>query len=455
MTDGSFEFRLADVGEGLHEAEVKRWLVRPGDRVALDQPLVEVETDKAVVELPSPVAGVVSVLGADEGAILHVGDIVAVLQPEGEIPDAGTPTPAMAAPQSAAPASTANSTRSMPDAAGRALATPAVRKLARDLGVDINRVPASGPGGRVLAVDVQAFAARDSGRTLDRDGAEAALEPLATAITPGGGAINRAPTDASLDQPVGARFIAPSAVSPDTNRPPPTADSRLPLRGLRRRIAQTMAQAWSTIPHITGFDEVEVSALVGLRERLKPAAEARGLRLTYLPFVVKAAALALREFPTLNASLDEAKEEIVLHGAVNAGIATATPDGLIVPVVKGADGLTLLELQAAIDALTERARARTATPEELHGGTFTITNFGALGGWQAAPIIRPGEAAILGVGRIQPRPWVVDGRVEPRPVLALSLAADHRLIDGDVSTAFLTRVGALLSEPGLMLLDMK
>jgi pyruvate dehydrogenase E2 component (dihydrolipoamide acetyltransferase) len=242
---------------------------------------------------------------------------------------------------------------------------------------------------------------------------------------------------------------------PDLAGQTATAGVRVPLRGLRRRIAQTMTQAWTTIPHITGFDEVNVAALVEIRERLKSLAEARGLRLTYLPFVVKAAAIALREHPIVNSSLDEERQEIVHHQQVNIGIATATADGLIVPVVRGAGGMTLLELQQAIDALTERARARIATLEELHGGTFTITNFGALGGWQAAPIIRPGEAAILGVGRIQQRPWVVDGRIEPRPILALSLAADHRLIDGDVSTAFLTRVGALLCDPGLMLLEMR
>jgi pyruvate dehydrogenase E2 component (dihydrolipoamide acetyltransferase) len=216
-----------------------------------------------------------------------------------------------------------------------------------------------------------------------------------------------------------------------------------------------MTQAWTTIPHITGFDEIDAAALVAVRERLRPGAAARGLRLTYLPFVVKAVCVALREQPIVNASLDEAAGEIVNHAAANIGIATATADGLIVPVLHDAAGMTLLEVQAAIDALSERARSRTITPAELHGGTFTITNFGALGGWQAAPIIRPGEAAILGVGRIQQRPWVVDGRVEPRPVLALSLSADHRLIDGDVSTAFLARIGALLSTPELLLLDLK
>ena len=215
-----------------------------------------------------------------------------------------------------------------------------------------------------------------------------------------------------------------------------------------------MTQAWTTIPHITGFEEVDATDLVSLREKLQPLAAARGLRLSYLPFVVKAAALALREFPMVNATLDEAAGEIVYHGAVNIGIATATPEGLMVPVLHDVPSQSIARIQAEIDRLAERARARTATPDELHGGTFTVSNFGALGGWQAVPIIRPGEAAVLGVGRISERPWAIDGRVEALPVLALALSADHRLIDGDVSTAFLSRVAALLTDPAMMLLDM-
>lgn len=448
MSDARFEFRLADVGEGLHEAEVRRWLVAAGDVVMLDQPLVEVETDKAVVELPSPVAGRVTRLGAAEGAVLNVGDIVAVLEPDGgpraasagqsgSVDDEGRSadgSPASA--QLSAAAAQSSVTR-------RALATPAVRKLARDLGVDLAAVTGSGPDGRILATDVEAFG-RDNHGHLNSSAADRS-------------AFSRAPAVPSLTLTDDARgtpppaFVSGAELGPSGQAP---AETRLPLRGLRRRIAQTMTRAWTTIPHITGFDEVEVSALVSTRERLKPVAERRGLRLTFLPFIVKAVTVALREHPIVNASLDEAAEEIVLHGAANVGIATATPDGLIVPVLHDAGGKTLLEIQVALDSLAERARARTSTPEELRGGTFTITNFGALGGWQAAPIIRPGEAAILGVGRIQERPWVVAGHIEPRPVLPLSLAADHRLIDGDVSTAFLTRIGELLSSPELLLLEM-
>lgn len=432
MTASTFEFRLADVGEGLHEAEVKHWLVQTGDHVTLDQPLVEIETDKAVVELPSPVAGTIAQLGADEGTILHVGDLVALLETDVTGRAARPETVALDRPTANAVADRDGGSKQETTAdavpSRRALATPAVRKLARDRGVDIAAVSGSGPGGRVVAEDIERLARSNAERSGEEDGGA---------------------TTTSLP-PAGTNLATPW-LSPQ----PSEGDTRRPLRGLRRRIAQTMTQAWSTIPHITGFDEIEVSALVSARERLKPPAEARGARLTYLVFIVKAVALALREYPIVNSSLDGAADEIVYHAAINIGIATATTDGLIVPVLHDADRRTLIEAQQQIDALTERARARTSTPDELRGGTFTITNFGALGGWQASPIIRPGEAAILGAGRIQDRPWAVDGRVEVRPVLPLSLAADHRLIDGDISTAFLTRVGSLLSAPETMLLDMR
>ena len=433
MSATPFEFRLADVGEGLHEAEIKRWLVQPGDRVTLDQDLVEIETDKAIVQIPAPVAGVVTRLGGNEGDILHVGELLALIEPdEAPAPAAGSPAPTpVPVMQTPVPAASAPPIPASGEPAARVLTTPAVRKLARDLGVDLTGVTPSGPGGRILAADVEAHGKRVPQSQAEPPRASSATNESASHAVE---SANRDPQSAIRD--------------------PEAAIRRVPLRGLRRRIARTMTQAWTTIPHITGFDEVDVSALVAARARLRPVAEARGQRLTYLPFVVKAVTVALREFPIVNASLDDAAGEIVYHGVARIGIATASPDGLLVPVLKDAAGLTLLELQAEIDRLAERARTRTATPEELHGGTFTITNFGALGGWQAAPIIRPGEAAILGVGRIQARPWVVEGQLAVRDVLALSVAADHRLIDGDISTAFLTRVGALLSAPELLMLEM-
>jgi pyruvate dehydrogenase E2 component (dihydrolipoamide acetyltransferase) len=231
-------------------------------------------------------------------------------------------------------------------------------------------------------------------------------------------------------------------------------DERVPLRGLRRRIAESMALSWRTIPHITGMDEVEVSGLVALRERLNARLQGQGVHLSYLPFIVKAAVAALKQHPMVNASLDETAQEILYHHRYNIGIATATADGLIVPVVHDADRRTLRELAAEINSLSEQARSRAIALSALQDGTFTITNFGSLGGWLGTPIIRPGEAAILGVGRIQDRPWVVDGRLEVRPVLALSFAADHRLIDGDVSTAFMRTMTGYLNDPLSLFADL-
>jgi pyruvate dehydrogenase E2 component (dihydrolipoamide acetyltransferase) len=398
----AYEFRLPDVGEGLAEAEIVRWLVQPGERVKLDDPLLEIETDKAIVEVPSPVAGTVVSYGGAPGDTLHVGEILAIIDRQ----DSASPVAAVAPePPQAGNGMTPSPTR-------RPLATPAVRKLARDLGVDLAKVEASGANGRISADDVQEAAARSSGS-------------------------GRAAPARDETKPV--RQATATAEQPD--------DERVPLRGLRKRIAEAMAQSWRTIPHITGMDEIDASELVAVRERLRAPLEQQGVHLSYLPIIVKAVVAALKLHPTVNASLDEASEEIVFHHQYNIGIATATPEGLIVPVVRDADRKTIRQLAVEIHDMSEQARERSIGLAALQGGTFTITNFGSLGGWLGTPIIRPGEAAILGVGRIQDRPWAVDGRIEVRPILALSFSADHRLIDGDVSTAFMRTLSGFLSQP--------
>jgi len=406
-----YEFRLPDVGEGIAEAEIVRWLVQPGERVGLDDPLVEIETDKAVVEVPAPVAGVVVSQGGSAGDTLHVGDLLAVLETE----SASADTRLSNGPPARSHEPAARATEPLPPSPDgrtsgvarerRPLATPAVRKLARELGVDLAAVNGSGPGGRISAGDVQAAAGN---------------RPAVAAVVSTG---------------------RPSPVTPreggghDVSMPAPTPamigdDERIPLRGLRKRIAESMALSWRTIPHITGMDEIDASELIALRERLRPGLEQQGVHLSYLPIIVKAAVAALRLHPAVNASLDDAAGEIVVHHTYNIGIATATPEGLIVPVLHDAEKKSLRDLAVEIHALSEQARDRTIALTAIQGGTFTLTNFGSLGGWLGTPIIRPGEAAILGIGRIQDRPWVVDGRIEVRPVLALSFAADHRLIDG-------------------------
>ncbi len=429
----AYEFRLPDVGEGISEAEIVRWLVQEGEHVKRDEPLVEIETDKAVVEVPAPVEGTVVHQGGHAGDTLHVGDLLAVLDGEsgnGAQPSAAespeekpTATPAAAAP---APSGTQAGDGAAVEplaATRRPLATPVVRKLARELSVDLTAVHGTGAGGRISAEDVQGAA---SGRVAAHTAAQSTTGAAPAAAT-------AAETEESL-------FPSRRPASIEE-------DERVPLRGLRRRIAESMALSWRTIPHITGMDEVEVSELVSLRDRLRERLEGQGIHLSYLPFVVKAVVAALKLHPIVNACLDGEAQEIVYRHRYNIGIATATADGLIVPVLHDADRKTLRDLAAEINSLSEQARSRAIALPGLQNGTFTITNFGSLGGWLGTPIIRPGEAAILGVGRIQERPWVVDGRLEVRPIMALSFSADHRLIDGDIATAFMRTVAGYLGDP--------
>jgi pyruvate dehydrogenase E2 component (dihydrolipoamide acetyltransferase) len=403
----AYEFRLPDVGEGIAEAEIVRWLVQPGERVKLDDPLLEIETDKAVVVVPAPVAGTVVRHGGNPGDTLHVGDILAVIDAQGASVVTGS-GPA------AAPAPSVDGQRLGTEPARRPLATPAVRKLARDLGVDLADVESNGAGGRITSNDVQRFATRGTG----------AIAELRAGTRP-------KPVEQHPNPPI-------------TNQ---EDDDHIPLRGLRRRIAEAMAYSWRTVPHITGMDEIDASELVAVRDKLRISLDQHGVHLSYLPIIVKAVVAALKLHPMVNASFDEDAGEIILHHRYNIGIATATPEGLIVPVVRDADRKTIRQLAVEMHELSEQARERSIDLTNLQGGTFTITNFGSLGGWLGTPIIRPGEAAILGVGRIQDRPWAVDGQIVVRPIMALSFSADHRLIDGDVSTAFVRTLSGFLSQP--------
>jgi pyruvate dehydrogenase E2 component (dihydrolipoamide acetyltransferase) len=428
----TYEFRLPDVGEGIAEAEIVRWLVQDGDRVRLDQPIVEIETDKAVVEVPAPVAGIVVRRGGEAGDTLHVGDLLVVFdQANGALPAVPQqPAPVAPSPSQAATPSRPASPPEDGPAAARPLATPAVRKLAREREVDLAGVQGTGPGGRITAEDVEASA---------RKGAPASAGHPA--------------------QHLEATAVEAADAVPRPSRPfvevgSGADDERVPLRGLRRRIAEAMSESWRTIPHITGMDEVDVSGLVALRDRYRAAEGPGGLHLTYLPFIVKAVVAGLEKHPIVNAVLDEPAGEVVYRRRYNIGIATATADGLIVPVVHDAGRRSIRELQEEIASLSEEARTRKIALSALQGGTFTITNFGSLGGWLGTPIIRPGEAAILGVGRIQDKPWVVEGQIVVRPVLALSFSADHRLIDGDVATAFVQTVAGYLSNPLSLFLDL-
>ena len=442
------EFQLPDVGEGLEEGEIVSWLVAPGDTVTRDQPLVEVQTDKALVELPSPVAGQVVSLAFGAGDIVKVGQILVVLDDGGpgdsaptslatsaesaaHAPEGLPPQPTPVAPSATLAAPAAGGRRPSPTPAGppatgggRPKASPAVRKLALDRGVDLSAVTGTGPGGRVLASDV-----------------EAAL----TAPQPATGVPQFHPSELKH---------AGSVPSGATGGLGWMEAGRHPLRGIRRVTAEAMGRSWSEIPHLTTMDEVDAAGLLAARRRLAES----GIDTTIAALLVAAVALGLRRYPVLNASLEppsgDAGGEIVVHPDCNIGLAVATADGLLVPVIRQADRRGLADLGAEVRRLTRAARDRRVEVGDLRGGTFTISNYGSLGGRFATPLIRPPEVGIMGFGAIRPRPFVVDGRVEARPTLPWSLSADHRLIDGDVATAFAEYVTGLLADPVALLAEL-
>ncbi|MDI3328922.1 MAG: dihydrolipoamide acetyltransferase family protein [Alicyclobacillaceae bacterium] len=412
-----FQWKLPDVGEGIHEAEIVRWRVREGDRVEQDQILLEVQTDKATVEIPSPVAGTIVKLHGAEGQIVPVGTVLVEIETEQALRTG-------AAPSGASPQAAAEGPRVAPSDGGarsRVKAAPAVRRLARELGVDLGQVTGTGPEGRVTEEDVRAFARR-------------AASPV------------QAPPEMS-----GFRTTGTDQRAPEEGEDP---EERIPLRGVRRVIAEHMVRSKFTIPHVTGMDEADVTDLVEWRRRAEEAAAAEGVRLTYLPFVVKAVVSALRAYPYFNASLDEQRGEIVLKKAYHIGIAVDAPDGLVVPVIRHADRKSLMELARDIEELKQKARTRSLTPREMQGGTFTISNIGSFGGMFATPVIHYPQVAILATGRVVRRPVILDDdRVVGRYMMPLSITFDHRIIDGALSGRFMAHVIRLLQNPVSLLLS--
>jgi len=434
-----FEFRLPDIGEGVVEGEVVKWHVKPGDPVKEDQPMVEVMTDKATVEIPSPKAGVVKEIRAAEGSTCAVGAVMVVIDDAGAGKSAGgaATTSAGQAPSQQAkeerqfldktpksePASVSAQTSNviaMPrPAGGKVLATPATRKLARDLGVDLSSVRATGPNGRVTHDDVRAAQSGGAG------GGHGATMGTAT-----------------------ARAYAPVPVHADAG------DERIPFRGVRKKIAENMHRSRQTAAHFTYVEECDVTELVALRKRAKSRAEERGIKLSFLPFIVKAVCAGLKKFPIVNATLDEQKQEIVLRKRYHIGVAAATADGLIVPVVKDADHKSLFDIAKALDELSEKTRSGKASRDDLTGSTFTISSLGTLGGVLATPIINFPEVAILGVHKIKPTPVVRDGQIVVREIMNLSISLDHRVVDGYEGAQFLQHVISLLEDPTLMFMEM-
>lgn len=432
------ELKLADLGEGMHEAEVVEWLVNVGDTVKLDQTVVKVETDKAIVEIPAPVAGRVSEIRVPNGQTARVGDVLVVFDapatssngdsaastrgatPTAPATHAATPSPAVSTTQTATPKP-------------RVLAAPAVRKLAFELGIDLEQVTPSNANGRVSLEDVKAFAEK------------AKSAPVSSSIPAGTQFIASAPHTSETPTPL----LKPSTVDHASPQ-----DERQPLTGLRKRIAEHMERSWRIIPHATAFGEVDATGLVALRDALKPGAEKRGIRLTYMPLLIKLLLPVLKEFPIFNASLDEERREIIYKRSYHIGIAAATPDGLLVPVLRNADRLTLLEIAANADRLIEGAKQRTLTLPEVSGSTFTLNNVGSFGGSTGTPIINHPEVAILAFGRIEDKAIVAHGTIIVRPIMPLALSFDHRLIDGALSGAFMGRFKELVEHPQQLMLDM-
>ena len=447
----AIEFKLPDVGEGVHEGEIVSWLINVGDQIAEDQPMVEVMTDKATVEIPSPAAGTILQLNGEEGEIVFVGDVIVVIGEAGESVPTSAKAEATAPPAQAAasanggtpPAATDGASASVsvaekPAPHGRKLATPATRKLARELNVDINQVTGSGPAGRVLDADVQTFAS---------GGAPAVAAPAPKTAAPAG-------TTETTASPASAPAAQPDAAAipdPIRRRSTEEPEERTPLHGVRRVISNHMLHSVQTHAHFTYVDEVDVTELVKVRKELKPIAAEKGIKLTYLPFIVKATVAALKKFPYMNASVDFEKEEIIVKNYYNIGMATATDQGLIVPVIKGADQLSMIEIASEIERLAALANARKISPDEISGSTFTITSMGVDGGLFATPIINSPDSGIMGIHEIKKRPWVVDNDITIRDIMLISLSFDHRLIDGHIGAAFAKEIKAYLEDPKWLL----
>ena len=405
----TYEFKLPDIGEGVVEGEVVRWLVKEGDVVREDQPLVEVMTDKATVEIPAPRAGRVGKRLYAEGQICPVGKVLLTIEVDAAAPSAAVVVATVAPPVATAAASAAVDPRTTSARVTTILATPATRKLARELRVDLREVTGTGPAGRITSNDV---------RTRASGGGTSSAKPAPTPVVSEAG------------------------------------DVRTPFRGIRKKIAERLVHSKHTAAHFTYVEEVDCTELVAVRAKANEKLAARGIKLSYLPFIIKATTGALQKFPQLNATLDEAAGEIVQRKAHHIGLATATDDGLVVPVVRDATKKSLVELAAEIERLAAATRANKATRAELSGSTFTITSLGTLGGLHATPIINYPEVAILGIHKIAKRPAVVGDKIVARDMMNLSISVDHRVVDGYDAARFVAAIKATLESPGLLMVDL-
>lgn len=422
----AFEFKLPDIGEGIHEGEIVKWFVKPGDEIQEDDVLCEVQNDKAVVEIPSPVEGTVKEIHFDEGAVATVGETIITIDAEGYEGESASVTEE--ADKTEEPVKEEVKTEEVKEEAKpaalneRIIAMPSVRKYARDNGVQIANVQGSGKGGRVLREDIDAYL----------NGGQPQAEAQSDAVEP--------------TQTTAAAKSAQTAISE-------LPETREKMSGIRKSIANAMVNSKHKAPHVTLHDEIDVTDLVAHRKRFKPIAAEKDIKLTYLPYVVKALVSALKEFPILNASIDDETDEIVYKHYFNVGIAADTEKGLLVPVVKDADKKSIFAISKEINELAKKAQEGKLSPDEMKGASCTITNIGSAGGQWFTPVINYPEAAILGIGRIAEKPVVKDGEIVAAPVLALSLSFDHRIVDGATAQYALNQVKRLLNDPQLIMME--
>lgn len=420
-----FEFKLPDLGEGVHEGQIVSLLVKEGDQIEEFQPMMEVETDKAAVEIPAPKPGKIAKIHVEPGQTVKVGEVLVTIDDgaggaaatSAKAPAAAKPTAAPApAPEKDAPAPAAPAVAQRKPGDGPVAAAPAVRKRARELSVDINLVPGSGPKGRVLKEDVERFA---------QGGATPAAQPTAA--------------------PSGGTLTIPGAELPDFSQHGPIRREDIPQ--IRKTIARQMTRAWLNVPRVTHHDSADVTELERNRKQYNAGLQGDQVKLTMTAIVIKAVAVALRQHPTVNASYDADAEQIIYKDFVNIGVAVDTPRGLVVPVMRDPDRQTLPQISAALADLGTRARNAKFEIAELRGATFSVTNYGAIGGTFGTPMVNFPEAAILGLGRAKLQPAVVDGAILPRLILPMSLSFDHRIVDGADAARFVNDVLRALENP--------
>lgn len=416
----AYVFRLPDIGEGIHEGEILKWFVKEGDVVQEDDPLMEVQNDKSVVEIPSPVDGTVLAIKVEEGTVAVVGDALINIEVEGYEGEAEEEAPAPEEAVEETPTETKEAPESSADNV-LIIAMPSVRKYAREKDVAIHEVTGSGKNGRILTEDIDAFLSGD--------------------------------TQAKTETPAAEETRSAAASATQEAPQPQYGETREKMTSMRKTIANAMVNSKTKAPHVTLLDEIDVSNLVAHRKQYKDHAAEAGTKLTFLPYVVKALISASKKFPIINASIDDETEEIVQKHYYNIGIAADTDRGLVVPVVKDADRKSLYEISDTINELAVKARDGKLTLEEMRGASNTISNIGSAGGQWFTPVLNYPEAVILGIGRIADKPIVRDGEIVIAPVLALSLSFDHRIVDGVTAQLALNQIKKLLNDPQLIMME--